>query len=65
MKSILADFRMSKTAILIILEALNFGFWKNITLEMPNVTKNSKFSAARVAENPKIFTFANALCIPN
>ena len=32
-KSILVDFRRSKTAVLTILEALNFDFWKNFTLE--------------------------------
>ena len=40
-KTILADFTGSKTAILTILEALNFEFWKNFTLE--NVTNSQKF----------------------
>ena len=41
MKSILADFRRSKTAVLTILEDLTFKFWKNFTLE--NVTTSQKF----------------------
>ena len=41
-KSILADFRRSKTAILTILEALNFDFWKNLTLE--KVKDSQKFN---------------------
>ena len=40
-KSILADFRRSKTDILTILEALNFDFWKSYTLE--NVKNSQKF----------------------
>ena len=39
-KSILADFRQSKTVILTILKALNFVFWKYFTLE--NVKKYLK-----------------------
>jgi len=38
-KSILADYRRSETAVLTILEALNFDFWKNYTL---NNAKNSQ-----------------------
>ena len=33
MKSIVAVFKTSKPAVLTILEALNFNFWKNVTLE--------------------------------
>ena len=40
-KSILADFRRSRTAVLTIMEALNFDFWKNFTLE--NVKSSQKF----------------------
>ena len=39
-KSILADFRRSKSAFLTILEALNFDFWKTVTLEMSKIAKN-------------------------
>ena len=45
-KSILTDFRRSKSAILTILEALNFDFWKNFTLENVLRSKNQKFRAA-------------------
>ena len=51
MKSILADFRRSKSAFLTILEALNFDFWKNVTLEMSKVPENSKFRAAQNGKN--------------
>ena len=48
MKSILADFRMSKTSNLTISEALNFDFRKNFTFEMSKVLKNTKFRAAQM-----------------
>ena len=49
-KSILADFRRSKTVVLTILQALNFDFWKNLTLEMSKVPKNSIFKAAQLVQ---------------
>ena len=44
----LVDLRWSKTAVLIILEVLNVDFWKNFTLEMSKVPKNTKFRAAQI-----------------
>ena len=41
MRSILPDFKRSKTMVLKILETLNFDFWKNVTLE--NVKSTQKF----------------------
>ena len=48
MKSILADFRRSKSAFLTILEALNFDFWKNVTLENVESFKSKKFRPAQM-----------------
>ena len=48
MKSILADFRRPKIAILTILEALNFYFWNISHLQMSNLSKSSKFKAAKM-----------------
>ena len=49
LKSIAADFRRSKTAILTISEALNLDFWKNFTLEkMSKISKNAEFRAAHM-----------------
>ena len=48
------DFRRSKTAILTILEALNFDFWKNFTHE--NVKSSQKFKIQR-SSNDQNFSF--------
>ena len=50
MKSILADFRRSKTTVLTIMIALNFEFWKNFTLEMSKVPKNAKLRATEMVK---------------
>ena len=50
MKSIYADIRISKTAVLTILKPLNCDFWKNFTLEMSKVPKNTKFRAAEMVK---------------
>ena len=50
MKSILDDFRRSKSAILTILEALNFDFWKNVTLGNVEIPKKSKFKATKIVK---------------
>ena len=47
-KSILAHFRRSKTAVWTILKTLNSNFWKNYTLE--NVKSSPKFIAAQMAK---------------
>ena len=44
------NFRRSKPAISIILEALNFDFGKNVPLEMSKVSKNTKFIAAQMVK---------------
>ena len=54
MKSILAEFGGPKTAVLTILETLNFDFWKNYTLENVKISQKFKFRAAqmvRMADN--------------
>ena len=43
-----ANFRGSKTAVLTILEALNFDFWKNVTLENVESFKSKKFRPAQM-----------------
>ena len=48
-KSIWADFRMSKTAELAILEALKSGFWKSSQLKMLKIPKKSQFKASTIA----------------
>ena len=50
MKSILADFRRSKTAILTILDVLNSHFWKNFTPENVKIAKNSKIRVAKMVK---------------
>ena len=45
MQSILADFRKAKTAVLTIMEALNFDFRKNFTLENIKSCRNSKIQS--------------------
>ena len=50
MQSILFDFTRSKTAVLTILEALNFDFRKILHLKMSKVPKNSKIRAAQMAK---------------
>ena len=50
MKSILAYFGRPKTAIVTILKALNFDFWKNFTLENVKSAENSKFRAAHMVQ---------------
>jgi len=48
---ILADFRISKTVILTILEALNFLFFGNFTLENVKISqKNHKFKGAQIVK---------------
>ena len=47
-KSILADFRMSKTVVLTILEGLKFELLGISHLKMSKVSKNSKFRAAQM-----------------
>ena len=54
-KSILADFRRSKTAVFISLKALNFDFWKILFLKTSKVSKNSKFRAARMVKRVEQF----------
>ena len=49
-KSILADFKNSKTAILPVLKALNLIVGKNFTLGNDQICKNSKFSAAQMVK---------------
>ena len=49
-KSILADFRRSKTANLTILEALNFDFWKYFTLGFSKILKNWKSRAVQMVK---------------
>ena len=56
-KSIIADFRMSKTANKTILEALNFDIWKFFTLEMSKISKNLKFRATQMV---KIVVFGHS-----
>ena len=51
MKSILANFRRSKTAVLTILKALNFDIKKMSHFEMLPVLKNSKFRAVKRVKN--------------
>ena len=49
-KSIVADFRRSKTAVLTILEAMTFDFWKNFMLEnVKNSQKFNKLQMVRIA----------------
>ena len=60
MKSVLADFRRSKTAVFIILEALNFDFWKNFTVEILKVLKNSKFRAAEMVKIANFWAYKMA-----
>jgi len=50
MKSVLADFRRSKSA-LTIFEDMNFDFWRNITLPISKNPKNSKFTATQMVIN--------------
>ena len=50
MKSILADFRRSKTAVLTILKALNFEFMKNLTLENIKIPTDSRFIVAQMVK---------------
>ena len=50
-KSILAAFKRSKTAVLTILEALNFDFWKNFTLE--NVTNSQNIHNSEQLKSSK------------
>ena len=50
-KSILVDFRRSKTAILTILKVLNFDFWKNFTLEI--VKDSQKFKILSYSNSQK------------
>ena len=57
MQSILADFKRSKTAVLAILEAFNFDFWKNFTLELSIVPKNMKFRAAQMVKMAVLWDF--------
>jgi len=46
----LADFRGSKTVILVILEALNFQFLGISHFEMSKTSKNSKLRAAQMGK---------------
>ena len=48
MKSILADFRRSKTAVFISLKALKFDFWKILLLKTSKVSIN--FKAAQMVK---------------
>ena len=50
MKSILADFRRSKIAVLTILKALNFDFCEKSHLKMSKISNNLKFWAAEVVK---------------
>ena len=53
MKSILADFRRSKTAVLTISKALNFAyfeFMKNLTLENIKIPTDSRFIVAQMVK---------------
>ena len=50
-KSFLDDFRGSKTAILAILEALNFDFWKKFILEMSKIPKTLKTQSSQNGQN--------------
>ena len=50
MKSILADFRGSKTVVLTVLEGLNFQFFGISHLKMSKVPKNSKFRAVEMVK---------------
>ena len=51
MKSILDDIRRSKTAMLPILEGLNFDFWKKkFTLENVKIPTNLKFSLTQIVK---------------
>ena len=59
-KSILVDFRRSKTAVETILEALNFDFWKNFTVEILKVLKNSKFRAALLVKIANFWAYKMA-----
>ena len=56
MKSILADFRRSKIAVLTILEALNIDFRINFTLENFKTPKSSKFNATQMVKMAVIET---------
>ena len=67
MKSILADFRRSKSAFLTILEALNFDFWKishfamslvpkNLIFRPPQMVKIAVFGASKL---PKLISHKN------
>jgi len=50
-KSIFADFKKSKSAILTILEALTFDFWGYFTFEnVKNALKSKKIRAAKMVE---------------
>ena len=50
MKSILIDFRRSKTAITTILKASKFDFWKYFALKNVKNSQNSKFRAAQIVK---------------
>ena len=50
-KSILADFRRSKTAVLTILEAMNFEFWQFFTLENVKSVQKSKIQTCSNGQN--------------
>ena len=49
-KSILADFRRSKTAILVNVAALNFEYWVIFDIFKCESTKKSKFKASKIVE---------------
>ena len=54
LKSIFDKFRGPKTAVLTILDTLNFDFWKNFTLQNVKISQKFKFRAAqmvRMADN--------------
>ena len=58
-KSILADFRRWKTANLTILMALNFDFWKNVTLENVKITQKFKIKSYSKSQNGSFSNFCN------
>jgi len=60
MISVLANFRRSKTAVFTILEALNFDFWKNFTVDILKVLKNSTFRVAQMVKISNVWAYKMA-----
>ena len=52
-KSILAEFRRSKNAILTILEALDFDFWKNLIIAICECHRFPKIQHSELLKQPK------------